>query len=153
MIFFFFPDAALEVSHLSYHIILGCSVLSLSVMSDSVRPHGLQPARLLRPWDSPVKNTGMGCHAFLQGIFPTRDQTQVSRMTGRFFTIWATSKAQEFWWVTYHFSSGFPGGSDIILYHWLVLVLWRSKISTALFLFRILFFKCLIWKIWIFIQL
>ena len=30
------------------------------------------PARLLRPWDSPGKNTGMGCHAFLQAIFPTQ---------------------------------------------------------------------------------
>ena len=35
-------------------------------MSDSVRPHGLQPARLLRPWDSPGKNTGVGCHFLLQ---------------------------------------------------------------------------------------
>ena len=35
-------------------------------MSDSVRPHGLQPTRLLRPWDSPGKNTGVGCHFLLQ---------------------------------------------------------------------------------------
>ena len=35
-------------------------------MSDSVRPHGLQPTRLLRPWDSPGKNTGVGCHCLLQ---------------------------------------------------------------------------------------
>ena len=38
-------------------------------LSDSSRPHGLQPTRLLRPWDSPGKNTGMGSHALLQGIF------------------------------------------------------------------------------------
>ena len=37
-----------------------------SVMSDSVRPHGLQPTRLLCPWDSPGKNTGVGCHFLLQ---------------------------------------------------------------------------------------
>ena len=36
------------------------------VMSDSVRPHGLQPSRLLRPWDFPGKNTGVGCHCLLQ---------------------------------------------------------------------------------------
>ena len=36
-----------------------------SVLSDSVRPHGLQPTRLLRPWDSPGKNTGVGCHFLL----------------------------------------------------------------------------------------
>ena len=35
-------------------------------MSDSVRPHGLQPTRLLRPWDSPGKNTGVVCHFLLQ---------------------------------------------------------------------------------------
>ena len=35
-------------------------------MSDSVRPHRWQPTRLPRPWDSPVKNTGVGCHFLLQ---------------------------------------------------------------------------------------
>ena len=35
-------------------------------MSASVRPHGLQPLRLLSPWDSPGKNTGVGCHFLLQ---------------------------------------------------------------------------------------
>ena len=35
-------------------------------MSDSVRPHGLQCTRLPRPWDSPGKNTGVGCHFLLQ---------------------------------------------------------------------------------------
>ena len=34
-------------------------------MPDSVRPHGLQPTRLLRPWDFPGKSTGMGCHCLL----------------------------------------------------------------------------------------
>ena len=43
-----------------------------SVMSDSLRPHGLQPTRILRPWDFPGKNTGVGCHFLLQGIFPTQ---------------------------------------------------------------------------------
>ena len=41
-------------------------------MSDSLRPHGLQPARLLCPWDSPGRNIGVGCHALLQGIVPTQ---------------------------------------------------------------------------------
>ena len=36
------------------------------------RPHGLSPARLLCPWDSPGKNTAIGCHFLLQGIFPTQ---------------------------------------------------------------------------------
>ena len=47
--------------------------VSCSVMSDSLRPHGLQSARLLCPWDSPGKNSGVDCHFLLQGIFPTQD--------------------------------------------------------------------------------
>ena len=35
-------------------------------MSDSVRPHRQQPTRLCHPWDSPGKNTGVGCHFLLQ---------------------------------------------------------------------------------------
>ena len=46
--------------------------VSHSVVSDSLCPHGLQPARLLCSWDSPGKNTGVGCHFLLQGIFPTQ---------------------------------------------------------------------------------
>ena len=41
-------------------------------MSDSVRPHRPQHTRLPRPWDSPGKNTRVGCHALLQGIFLTQ---------------------------------------------------------------------------------
>ena len=42
-------------------------------------PYGLEPIRLLCPWGF-SRNTGVGCHALLQGIFPvlTRDRTQVS---------------------------------------------------------------------------
>ena len=44
---------------------------SRSVVSDSSRPHGLQPTRLLRPWDFPGKSTGAGCHCLLRRP-PTR---------------------------------------------------------------------------------
>ena len=37
-------------------------------MSHSVRPHRRQPTRLPRPWDSPGKNTGVGCHFLLQCV-------------------------------------------------------------------------------------
>ena len=39
---------------------------SRSVVPDPQWPHGLQPTRLPRPWDSPGKNTGVGCHFLLQ---------------------------------------------------------------------------------------
>ena len=50
-------------------ILRACSVSA--VLSDSLRPHGLYPARLLRLWDSPDKNAGVGGHFLLQGIFST----------------------------------------------------------------------------------
>ena len=46
--------------------------VSCSVMSDSLQPHGLQPAMLLCPWNSSGKNTGVDSHSLLQGIFLTQ---------------------------------------------------------------------------------
>ena len=43
-----------------------------SVVSDSLQPHRLWPARLLCTWNSPGKTTGVGCHFLLQGTFPTQ---------------------------------------------------------------------------------
>ena len=43
-----------------------CCCWVASVVPDSVRPHRQQPTRLCRPWDSPGKNTGVGCHFLLQ---------------------------------------------------------------------------------------
>ena len=57
------------------HIFFTICVLgmfSCSVVSDSLWTHGLLPARLLCPWDFPGKNTGVGYHALLQGIFLTQ---------------------------------------------------------------------------------
>ena len=50
-------------------------VCACSVVSNSLWPLGLQPTRLLCPWNSPGKNTGVGCHFLLQGIFPTQALT------------------------------------------------------------------------------
>ena len=46
--------------------------VSHSVIFDSLQPHGLKSARLLCPWASPGKNTGVGCHSVLQGISLTQ---------------------------------------------------------------------------------
>ena len=43
-----------------------------SVASDSLQPHGLQPTRLLCPWNSPGKNTGVDWHSLPQRNFPTQ---------------------------------------------------------------------------------
>ena len=65
---------------------------SRSVVSNSLWPHGRYS-----PWNSPVQNTGVGSHSLLQGIFPTQDWVQVSCISGRFLTSWATREAQEYW--------------------------------------------------------
>ena len=46
--------------------------LECSDVSNSLRPHGLWPTRLLCPWDFPGKNPGAGCHVLLLGICPTQ---------------------------------------------------------------------------------
>ena len=47
--------------------------VSCSTVSDSLWRRGRQPSRLLCPWDSPGKNTGVGCHFLLLGIFLTQE--------------------------------------------------------------------------------
>ena len=48
------------------HLNAAAAAKSLQSLSDFVRPHRRQPTRLPRPWDSPGKNTGVGCHFLLQ---------------------------------------------------------------------------------------
>ena len=47
-------------------------------MSDSVRPHRWQPTRLLHPWDSLAKNTGVGCH-FLLRFMKVKSESEVTQ--------------------------------------------------------------------------
>ena len=58
------------VSDLTFRSLSWKSVAKLCLTL--LRPHGLQPTMLLCPWDFPGKNTGVGCHSLLQGIFPTQ---------------------------------------------------------------------------------
>ena len=48
------------------HAYTAAAAAVASVVSNPVRPHRRQPTRLLHPWDSPAKNTGVGCHFLLQ---------------------------------------------------------------------------------------
>ena len=63
-------------------------------MSDSVQPYGLQPARLLCPWDSPGKNTGMGCQALRDLTDPETEPVSLASpaLTDGFFTTSAPGK-------------------------------------------------------------
>ena len=48
-------------------------------MSDSVQPHRQQPTRLPSPWDSPSKNSGVGCHFFLQ-CMKVKSESEVTQL-------------------------------------------------------------------------
>ena len=64
--------------HLKGHLLSKGGSAGCSVVSDSLRPHGLQPARLLGPWDFPGSTTGVGSHCFSRGSSLPRDWTWVS---------------------------------------------------------------------------
>ena len=68
-------------------------MLSCLVVSNSLRSRGLQPTRLLCPWDSPGKNTGVGCHSLLQRMYPPKDQIHVSCIGWQTLYHWATWEA------------------------------------------------------------
>ena len=63
-------------------------------MSDSLQPHGLQPSKLLCPWDSSGKNNGVGCHSFSRRSSRPRDGTRVSRIADKIVTVWITRETQ-----------------------------------------------------------
>ena len=52
--------------------LIQCVYVLVAQLCLTLRPHGLWPTRLLYPWDSPGKNTGVRCHFLLQGIFLTQ---------------------------------------------------------------------------------
>ena len=64
--------------------------ISVTLAMSSLPPHGLEPIRLLCPWDSPGRNTGVGCHALLQGNLPDPGIKPLSfespALVGRLFT-------------------------------------------------------------------
>ena len=59
-------------------------------MSDSVRPHRRQPARLPHPWDSPGKNTGVGCHFLLQSM-KLKSESEVAQLCPTLSNTWTAA--------------------------------------------------------------
>ena len=68
----------LLITEMKWKVKAKCVFITLRVGAQSLQscltlwPYRLQPTRFLCPWDSPGKNTGVGCHALLQGIFLNR---------------------------------------------------------------------------------
>ena len=74
-------------------------------MFDSVRPHRRQPTRLPCPWDSPGKNTGVGCHFLLQ-CMKVKSESEVTQSVRLIATPWTSAyqaplsmgfSRQEYW--------------------------------------------------------
>ena len=95
-------------------------------MSDSVRPHRRQATRLPGPWDSPGKNTGVGCH-FLVQCMKVKSESEVAQLYPTFSdpmdsSIHGIFQARVLEWGAIAFSTirpewslneGFPGGASV----------------------------------------
>ena len=82
-----------------------CCCCMASVVSDSVRPHRWQPTRLRHPWDSPGKNTGVGCHFLLQ-CMKEKSESEAAQSCPTLATPWTAAyqappsmgfSRQEYW--------------------------------------------------------
>ena len=71
---------------------------SRSVLSNSSWPHGLQPTRLLCPWDFPGKSTGVGCHCLLQPGMLRTIQLRARPVSHWSLLISPTSGEKEHFW-------------------------------------------------------
>ena len=121
-------------------------VCAHSVMSNSLQPYGLQPIRLLCPWDFQGKNTGVGCQGDLPspgGSSQPRDQTGslVSlALPCRFFTTSATWKEAQTWIICKY-----------LFLIWLMLISWSSEIPLLIlrsYIFSYQFLNDLIFSIY-----
>ena len=96
-----------------------CCCYVASVMSDSVRPHRRQPTRFPRPWDSPGKNIGVGCHFLLQ-CMKVKSENEVAQSCPTLSdpmdcsppgsSIHGIFQARVLEWGASAFSREFPGG-------------------------------------------
>ena len=88
-----------------------------SVMFSSYQPHGLYTARLLCPWDFPGKNTWVGCHFLLQGIFLTQESNPCLLCL------------QHCRWVLFHWASREALNVNIFLYSLFLNAGWEFPVS------------------------
>ena len=111
-----------------------CCCITL-VESDSVWPHRRQPTRLPRPWDSPGKNTGVGCHFLLQ-CMKVKSESEVAQSCPTLATPWTAAyqaplsmgfSRQEYW-------SGVPLPSPAFhltyLWNFLLKLFWPKSIGS-----------------------
>ena len=109
-------------------------------MSDSVQPHRRQPTRLPGPWDSPSKNTGVGCHFLLQ-CMKVKSESEVIQscstlqdpmdcsLTGS--SVSGIFQARVLEWVAIAFSSNSPYSSAIPAHILLLLLQMTAMCPTS----------------------
>ena len=111
----------------SFHLIEACCCRQVaSVVSNSVQPHRRQPTRLPCPWDSPGKNTGVGCHFLLQQM-KVKSESEVAPLCP---TLLQPTRLVHPW--------DFPGKSAGVGYHCLL------RIEAYFFFFALFIF--FFWK-------
>ena len=103
------------LSHPSlWYLVIAAAVVA-SVVSDSVWLQRRQPIRLPHPWDSPGKNTGVGCHFLLQ-CMKVKSESEVTQSCPTLATSWTTAyqappsmgfSKQKYW-------SGMPLSSPLV---------------------------------------
>ena len=89
----------MSFNHLQYHFMKSLVILGLFLKISHERVWKRKvlaalSARLLHPWNSPGKNTGVGYHFPFNGSSQSMHQTQISHIGGEVFTIWATREAR-----------------------------------------------------------
>ena len=77
--FHFYPGRPLKPFFMSLCLLQSLCGCALVPQSDSLQPHRRQPTRLPRPWDSPGKNTGVGCHFLLQCV-KVKNESEVEQL-------------------------------------------------------------------------
>ena len=77
--------------HIIFQIIFHCAAAAKSLqLCPTLRPHRRQPTRLSRPWDSPRKNTGVGCHFLLQ-CRKVKSEREVTQLCLTLATPWTAA--------------------------------------------------------------
>ena len=125
------PQTLYEIKNGSLNIKIGVHLLNRNKYPCEVKllshvwliqVYGLYPTRLLHPWDFPGKNTRVGCHFLLQGIFPTQGSDPGLHTAGRLSAIWVTKEAQ----ITIHTSTkpllSFIKSSHLFLFIFVVII-------------------------------
>ena len=111
-----------------------------SVMSDSLPPHRLWPTRLLCPWDFPGKNTRVGCHFLLQGIFPTQGSNPGLLHCRQMLYPLSHQGSLSLWkWSSNYFYPHSFLGKGISSSHWLLILCWLPivpDVSAAVIFFK-----------------